>query len=139
MHIPRRGETSTEDDTADLPVSDQEFVTSCTKFRYLGSLITWDLDDTADINARIGQGHGAFNHMANVLLNKKVNIHARARAYQALVANVVLWGCDSWAANQSHFKALDVFQNICVRRMFGLHLCADYHVSMEEACTSDSV
>ncbi len=133
MHVPIKGQESSLTDTADLEILADRFVSHCTQFRYLGSEITGDLDDSTDIAARIGKGYAAMRLLEPVLLNKKINVEIRAQFYQALVLNTVLWGCDSMAAGQKHFQDLEVFQNHCIRRMNFMNLshCQYYGVKME--------
>ena len=120
MHVPVRGKTSLPSDIADFDVVEGRHISHCASFVYLGSNIAADLDDTADITTRRNKGFGAFNELAPVLLNKKIDIRLRAKLYQSLVVNVVLWGCDSWAAGSSHRTLLDSFHNHCVRRLCGM-------------------
>jgi hypothetical protein len=117
MHIPVRGKTSLPLDIADFDVIEGRHISHCASFVYLGSNIATDLDDTADITTRRNKGFGAFNQLAPVLLNKKIDIRLRANLYQSLVVNVVLWGCDSWAVGSSHHGLLDSFHNHCIRRL----------------------
>ena len=123
MHVPGRNldEERLEDD---FEVSQGRFISSCKTFRYLGSIISHDLDDTADIDTRITKSQGAFAYMGPVLLNKKIHKRLRSSLYSALIVNNALWGCDSWAMTEKHYHKLDVFQNYCVRRLSGMTL---YH------------
>ena len=117
IHIPCFGQKSTDADTAPFEVNEGRFVTHTPLFRYLGTLIEYTLLDNTDIDSRIQQAQGAFEYMRPVLLNKKIPRCRRARLFQSLIVNVALWGGDSWSLTDKEYKALDVFQNRCVRRM----------------------
>ena len=132
MHIQANREE--EPFTENFDVFQGRFISSCQTFRYLGSIISNDLDDTVDIEVRIAKAKAAFHYMRPVLLNKKIHSKLRASLYTALVANNALWGCDSWAMTKKHYRALDTLQNYCVRRMSGMTLyhCQHYRRSMDE-------
>ena len=119
---------------ANLDVLEGRFVSYCPKFCYLGTNVSNDLDDTADIDLRIAKGNAAFQYMKPILRNKLIHPRMRAELYKALVVNVTLWGCDSWAMSKKHLHSLDVFQNRCVRSMtliFRLQ-CRNYYRTTQE-------
>jgi hypothetical protein len=61
MHIPARGTTSDPTATADYDVLDNSrFISFYDSFRYLGTQITPDLDETFEINTRIRAATKAF-------------------------------------------------------------------------------
>ena len=62
MFIPGRdSEASIEEATANYEVEEgTSFVSFCEKFKYLGVLLTPDLDDTHDIKRRINLGMVSF-------------------------------------------------------------------------------
>ena len=134
MHIPKRGCTSSEADIADIAVGENRFISYCTKFKYLGSWISNDLDDKWDFEARIKMGEYAFRDMTPILLNKKIKLSIRASFYKSLIVNIALWGCESWAITDTQMKQLEVMQNRHVRRMCKVYKrqCKDYHVRMED-------
>jgi hypothetical protein len=39
-----------------------------------------------------------------VLSNRKIPMHIRRRLYQAIAANIALWGSESWALKEDRFK-----------------------------------
>jgi hypothetical protein len=55
-----------------------------------------------------------------LLGNKKIPIDIRRRLYQALVVNIALWGCESWALKEADRAKLEVLHHGCLRRMCGL-------------------
>jgi hypothetical protein len=69
-----------------------------------------ELSDTADITERISQARKLFGSMNKQLLgNKKIPIDIRRRLYQALVVNIALWGCESWALKEADRSKLEAF------------------------------
>jgi Reverse transcriptase (RNA-dependent DNA polymerase) len=139
MHVPAKnqnGRVSLSEE--DFDVYNGRFVSSCKTFRYLGTLISNDLDDSGDIDTRIKKASSAFHFMTPVLKNKGIGKKLRAGFFISLVTNNALWGCDSWAMKESHYKQLDMFQNRCIRSMSGMtrYHCQYHHRSMEEMRTA---
>jgi hypothetical protein len=92
----------------------------CLKFKYLGSYFVPELNDTADITKRISQARMLFCSMnKQVLSNKQIPIDICRRVYQAIVVNIALWGCESWALKEAGRSKLEAFHHGCVRRMCG--------------------
>jgi hypothetical protein len=121
MYIPKPQQESTTENTAAYDIDDDRFITFCDTFKYLGSTFTPDLVDTHDIETRIKQASKAFYAMnARVFRNTKIDIKLRMRTYEALIVNLVLWGCESWAIKECDKKKLEVFHNRCLRRILNL-------------------
>jgi hypothetical protein len=121
MYIPKPQQESTTENTAAYDIDDDRFITFCDTFKYLGSTFTPDLVDTHDIETRIKQASKAFYAMnARVFRNTKIDIKLRMRTYEALIVNLVLWGCESWTIKACDKKKLEVFHNRCLRRILNL-------------------
>jgi hypothetical protein len=98
MHIPRPYQQSTIDDTKDIMLGDERYFGYCTNFKYLGTTFTPELNDSNDIQLRIDQASKAFYAMnKNIFRCKAINSKLRLRTYNAIVVNLLLWGCESWA------------------------------------------
>jgi hypothetical protein len=75
----------------------------CTWFKYLGTFFVPELSDMADITQRISQARRLFNSMnRQVFSNKKIRIDICRRLYEAIVVNIALWGCESWALEEEN-------------------------------------
>jgi hypothetical protein len=121
MHFPRRGQDSSAADEADINLDGDRFFSFTDTFKYLGSTFTKDLSDSFDVKKRIGQARGAFNAMnQQVLRNKRIPKAIRRRIYQAIVVNLALWGCESWALKADDRNKLESFHHGCLRRMCNL-------------------
>jgi hypothetical protein len=105
----------------DTEIDEDRFLTFFLNFKYLGSYFVPELNDTADITERISQARKLFGSMSKQLLgNKKIQVDIRRRLYQALVVNIALWGCESWALKEADRAKLEVLHHGCFRRMCGL-------------------
>ena len=108
--------------TDSYDLDDETFVPFCTKFKYLGSIITSDLDDTTEIERRLSHAQMAFNTLRKILCNQRLHVDRRRQLYQMCVLSVLLAGCETWAVKPSHLQALASFHNKCTRTMCGINL-----------------
>jgi hypothetical protein len=118
VHLPRPGQESSVAGMEDIEIDEDRFMSFCLKFKYLITFFTPKLNDTADIIERISQARKLFNSMnQQVLSNRKIPMHIRRRLYQAIDANIALWGSESWALKEEDRSKLDTFHHNCLRRM----------------------
>ena len=85
------------EETENFVVNETGFISFTKHFKYLGSWISYDLNDLFDLEKRImkaNQSMGALNCFWNA---KEVDIHAKYLIYSAVTINLLLWGCESWA------------------------------------------
>ena len=81
------------------------------------------LSDDVDCDIRIQQAAGAFGALKSALFQqRRVCPLAKRMAYQALVINLLLYGCESWALSAYMDRRLAAFHRRCVRVMTGYTL-----------------
>mmetsp|Transcript_43406 Transcript_43406/g.84765 ORF Transcript_43406/g.84765 Transcript_43406/m.84765 type:complete len:239 (-) Transcript_43406:2917-3633(-) len=91
-------------------------------FKYLGSIIAGDLSDDAECDARISAASKAFGSLRPQFFTEKgVETRAKKAAYEAIVLNLLLYGCECWAISASMRRKLLVFHRRCVRAMCGFN------------------
>jgi hypothetical protein len=56
----------------------------------------------------------------NVFRRRETLISLRLRTCQAIIANLGLWGCESWALKENDRRKVEVFHHRCLRRMLNL-------------------
>jgi hypothetical protein len=135
MHIPRPYQQSTDEDTKDIMLEGDRFFAYCTKFKYLGTTFTPELNDSNDIQLRIDQASKAFYAMnKNVFRRKDISSRLRLRTYNAIIVNLLLWGCESWALKKEDRRSIEVFHHRCLRRMLNITIydVMEQHISNEE-------
>jgi hypothetical protein len=130
----RKNKAPAKMDTYDVGTDGQRYVNFCSSFKYLGTYITPDLDDTFDIEARITAATKAWGAMKSVLMNKFINRDIRTNLYMAIVVNVLLWGCDSWALKETDMKKLKSFHTKKARSLCGINMSQveKHHISNED-------
>ena len=105
----------------DLVCDSGGFITFTNEFRYLGTIISSDLRDRPDIDRRINQASKAFGSLrSSVFCNEKqLSPIIRRRLFMAIVVNLLLWGCETWALLSEDRNRLNVCFNKWVRAMTG--------------------
>lgn len=133
MLIPKSQDRQNKPQPESYDLGEGTFVPFCTKFKYLGSTITYDLDDTTEIERRLSLAQMTFNRFRKLLCNKRIHVNLRRQLYQMCVLSVLLAGCETWAVKQSHMVLLRSFHNRCTRIMCGLNLwhCRMHKISTE--------
>jgi len=99
-----------------------EYISFTNQFCYLGTIISSDLTDNADIARRIQQASKAFGSLREgVFCNQKHlnpnKIHRHL--FSAIVINLLLWGCETWALTKQHQNRLNSCYNKWIRAMTG--------------------
>ena len=65
-------------------------------FKYLGILLSSNLDDTADVEARVKAASAAFASLKPQLFgSKNVKLAYKTRAYEGLVLGLLLYGSEA--------------------------------------------
>ena len=92
-------------------------------FKYLGTVVSWDLRECNDVQARIKAANKLFGSAkATFWSNSRVPFELRMRFYKAIIVNVLLWGCESWAIQSKEVHNLRVFQFRCLRSILKINV-----------------
>ena len=102
--------------------ADGGYITFCKQFTYLGSIITWDLDDSVDVTARIRKASSACGALKCVLSNKDISLASKWTAYMVLVVSILLFGSEAWTLRIDDLRRLATFHHAAVRRICGVTL-----------------
>ena len=119
MHFPAPKQQSTNNDAADMMLDEHHCFSFADEFKHLGSCFTPDLVDTKDITNRIKKATGALMSMLKFFKDKNISIKLRKKIYEAIVANLMLWGCESWGLLEEDKRRLEVCHHRCLRKMLG--------------------
>ena len=92
------------------------------EFRYLGSILTQDDNDTPTIIRQIKKSRQSWNGIARILRYEGANAITMAKFYLAVVQSILLYGADSWTINNRNWKRLESFRKRAVRQMTGQNI-----------------
>eukprot|EP00978_Attheya_sp_CCMP212_P012017 scaffold29800_cov23-Attheya_sp.AAC.1 len=101
---------------------EQGFVSFTNCFKYLGSIISSNLNDEIDIDARISQANKAMGAPRGYFRCPQVNLHSKRLIYLAIPINLVLWGVESWALTERCYKKLQVFHTRSIRSILQINM-----------------
>ena len=110
------------------------FIDFTAHFKYLGSFISFDLTDDMDIRNRITKANQAMGALRHFWRNPYADLQAKKTIFLAIPANLLLWGCETWALRQSHIDKLNVFWHRAIRNILGIRMSEviDDHISNEQ-------
>ena len=98
-------------------------VTFTQSFKYLGSILTSDLDDSTEVEARIKSASAAFASMRlQSFSSKYVKPAHKAQTYESIVMGLLLYGSETWSLTEQLKTRLRSFHHRCVRAMYRINL-----------------
>ena len=105
-------------DLTDVELGNDKYMPVVDIFKYLGSLLTRDCTDTADVEARINAASHAFGALRQCLFTSTdISFPAKKMVYEGLVLAILLHGSETWCLTEILFNKLCVFHARCVRAM----------------------
>jgi hypothetical protein len=116
-------------------IDDECFFGYCTKFKYLGTTFTPGLNDSNDVQLRIHQASKAFYAMnKNIFRCKEISSKLRLRTYYAIIVNLILWGCKSWALKEEDHRRITLFHHLSLRSMLNITIydVMEQHITNKE-------
>ena len=104
----KRHEDIPTEEIADIELVGEDFppgtyMSFTPTFKYLGTIISWDLREVKDVEARIKSANKLFGSAkATFWSNARVPFELRMRFYKAIVVNILLWGLLHVHSSQQH-------------------------------------
>ena len=120
MFIPGYGHEYESGDTSRYLVNGDGFIDFCKVFTYLGSKISCDGTDDADINHRIVQASKMFGCLRKTLCGKRIKIGTKYIMYNAYVLPILTFGSEFWRLTTKSLGKLESYHRKNVRAMAGL-------------------
>jgi hypothetical protein len=111
-------------ETARILIEGRGFLDFTKDFKYLGSIIYFDLRDDFDIGKRISKASQMMGAMKNIWDDVYMDMYTKYLFFLAIPVNLLLWGCETWALKAESTKKLDVFIHRAARRIL--------HISMTQ-------
>ena len=105
------------------------------EFKYLGSMLSKNFDDSVTIMARIRLARIAFTKLQKAIFGtRRVALESKKIAYESLVLSLLLYGSECWVVNAENMRLLRRFHRKCIRIMCRVtrHHTRKHHISTEE-------
>ena len=102
------------DKTQNFLVADG-FVSFTRTFRYLGSLISYNLCNDDNITSRLAAANASMGRLKDVWRNPHLDVYHKYLLFRAIPMNLLLWGAETWSLRKSQLDKLEVFlhRSIC--------------------------
>ena len=110
------------DETQIIHMSGNGIVTYCKHFKYLGSWISYNLQDDYDINMRIASASKSMGALKLFFHRAEVSLQAKYLVFMAIPINLLLWGCESWALRKDLLNKLERFVRRKIRGILKLNM-----------------
>jgi hypothetical protein len=135
-------DSSREDAKYDaLPETDQiviadGYVTFCRKFKYLGSRISYNLQDDDDIKAQLAAANQSMGALKEVWHNRHLETYSKYLLFRAIPMNLLLWGCKIWSLRQALLRKLEVFLHRSIRQVLHISIVQvqECHICNKKIC-----
>ena len=109
------------DETKNFSVADG-FVSFTRTFKYLGSLISYNLRDDDDITARIAAANASMGALKELWRNPHLDMYNKYLLFRAIPMNLLLWGAETWSLRKSQLDKLEVFLHRSIRRILQISM-----------------
>ena len=91
-------------------------------FKYLGSLISYNLRDDDDITARIAAANASMGALKELWRNPHLDMYNKYLLFRAIPMNLLLWGAETWSLRESQLDKLEVFLHRSIRRILQISM-----------------
>ncbi len=115
------------DETQPIAVEDG-FVTFCCHFKYLGSVVSFNLCNNYNAEKRVTAATQSMGALKNVCNSPNLDICSKYLLFWAIPMNLLLWGCKTWSMQKALSNKLEVFLHRNIWRI--LHISM-FHVKEE--------
>jgi hypothetical protein len=109
------------DETQNFPVTDG-FVSFTRTFRYLGSLISYNLRYDDNITSRLAAANTSMGRLKEVWRNPHLDVYNKYLLFCAIPMNLLLWGAETWSLKKSQLDKLEVFLHRSIRRILQISM-----------------
>ena len=119
VYFPAMGDTQESGDTSNF-VMGPGHAHFTDKFKYLGSIISYNLTSELDIKKRVGARTGAFAALKrDIFKNRRICLKTRGKFFAALSLPILLFGCECWCLTEKLFSMISTAFRKAVRMMCG--------------------
>ena len=89
----------------------------CQTLLFWDSKITADGDCSHEIKRRLLLGTKVMPNLDSILKSRDITLPKKVRLVKAMVFQVVIYGCESWAVKKAECRRIDAFELWCWRRL----------------------
>jgi hypothetical protein len=90
------------------------------QFEYLGSLISLELNEDAEIATHINKAKSLMGILCHFFSCQDVDLRTKYNKYVSCPLNALLWGCETWNLLAKNLKKLEAFHHGAARRILNI-------------------
>jgi len=90
------------------------------KLRYLGALITPELNDDINIQTHINKAKAQMGLLRHFFACREVDHHVKYWVYATGPLSTLLWGCESWNMTAKNVRRPNGFHHKAIKRILEL-------------------
>jgi hypothetical protein len=109
------------DETQTFQVADS-FVSFRRTYRYLGTLISYNLCNNNDITERIATANAFMGALKEVWRNPHLYVYNKYLLFRAIPMNLLLWGAETWSLRKLQLDKLEVFLHSSIWRILQISM-----------------
>ena len=100
------------------------------KIKYLGTWVSFYLRNDHDVAKRLAASNSSMWYLSKKWEDKNVDTYSKYMLFQAVLCNLLLWGCESWALRKYLLSSPEVFLNMGIRRTLKIKMgqVIDQHI-----------
>jgi hypothetical protein len=103
-----------------ITLPDNQQISFTHSFKYLGTLITSELNEDPEIKAQIKKAKSIMGVSQHFFNNKDIDIRMKLNIFTLFVINAILWGCEIWNLSGKNKKQLESFHHSTIRRILNI-------------------
>jgi hypothetical protein len=89
------------------------------KFKYLGSLVTENSENSTEIKIRIAAGNRCYFSLIKLLKSRAVARNTKVRMYRTIIRPVVTYGSETWYLTANDNRSLRTWERKMLRKIYG--------------------
>ena len=90
------------------------------EYKYLGTTLTKQNCIAEEIKSRLRSGNACYHSVQNLLSSRLLSKNLKIKIYRTIILPVFLYGCETWSLTMKEERKLRVFEDMVLRRIFGL-------------------
>ncbi|VDO73395.1 unnamed protein product [Schistosoma margrebowiei] len=87
----------------------------------MGSIINEQGGSDADVKARSDKATTAFLQLKNIWNSKQLSSNIKVTIFNTNFKAVLLYGAETWRTTTTTIKKVQVFINVCLRKILNIH------------------
>ena len=100
---------------------DGQSLASVDKFRYLGSIISQNVNIDNEVVVRLAKASAAFGRLYDKVWNRKgIRLQTKLKVYKAVVVPTLLCGSETWTVYSRHANKLNHFHTVSLRKLINI-------------------